>query len=232
MTHLGVLSFSLADVSTYLNGSINDPLFDGVFFDCSCGHPKNGSAGGDAAYAAGYEAAFGKANAALAAKQRWGTAWAGGAMIDPAPNPGVRGSDCKDVLPRVIETGQLNGTSQFSWAGDSQRADSRIKYAADNFTLYIAGFLLGRGESSTLTAHVTGGYDASIRDESGFFNNSALLRVDYGEPLGLAYCVGGVDDGGRHCPSLRWERKMSRSDVAIQCDNATGAATAWITHHE
>ena len=39
---------------TYLNSSINDPLFDGVFFDCACGHPKNASAFGDAAYAAGY----------------------------------------------------------------------------------------------------------------------------------------------------------------------------------
>lgn len=130
-------------------------------------------------------------------------------------------------MPKIIAAGQANGTSQFEWEGNvgGHNADR-----SDNFTLYLAGFLLGKGASSTLTAHVTGGFDASILDESGFTNNSALLNVDYGEPLGLGACVGG--QVGRACPSLTWERRLSKSTVAIRCDNATGAATAWITLHD
>jgi hypothetical protein len=211
--------------STYLNGSVNDPLFDGVFFDCSCGHPKNASALGDAAYKAGYDQVWQKVNAALAAKGRWGTAWAGPNVVNPTVNP--QGSDgnsvCKQLMPKIIKLGQANGTSQFEWAGNLLGHNSD---RSDNFTLYLAGFLMGKGASSTLTAHVTGGFDASILDESGFTNNSALLNVDYGEPLGLAVCVGGLV--GRACPSLTWERRLSKASVVIRCDNTTGGGTAWI----
>ena len=212
---------------TYLNASINDPLFDGAFFDCSCGHPKNASAFGDAAYAAGYAEVWQKVNAALAARGRWGTAWAGPNVLNPTVNTAGQNKVCKQLMPRIIEAGQANGTSQFVWAGNMLGHNPDL---SDNFTLYLAGFLLGKGASSTLTAHVTGGYDASILDESGFTNNSAMLAVDYGEPLGLGACVGGM--AGRTCPSLTWGRRFSKSAVVIRCDNATGAATAWITTHD
>ena len=212
---------------TYLNSSINDPLFDGVFFDCACGHPRNASAFGDAAYAAGYKQVWQKVNAALAAKGRWGTAWAGPNVLNPTVNTAGQNKVCKYLMPKIIKAGQANGTSQFEWVGN---VGGHNTDRSDNFTLYLAGFLLGKGASSTLTAHVTGGFDASILDQSGFTNNSALLNVDYGEPLGLGACVGG--EVGRTCPSLTWERRLSKSTVAIRCDNATGAATAWITLHD
>ena len=94
---------------------LQDPLFDGVFFDCACGHPKNASAFGDAAYAAGYEQVWQKVNAALAAKGRWGTAWAGPNVLNPTVNTAGQNKVCKDLMPKIIATGQANGTSQFQW---------------------------------------------------------------------------------------------------------------------
>jgi hypothetical protein len=218
----------------YLNSSLFDPLFDGAFFDCACGHPKNASAGGDAAYQAGFQQVWAQYNEMLVEEGRWGTAWAGPNVLNPVPNPqGSRSQQvCKYLLPKVIELGQANGTAQFTWEGNMLGHNPD---ASDNFTLYLAAYLLGKGESSTLTAHVTGGYDATILDQSGFTNNSALLAMDYGEPLELGACVGGSAERGRSCPSLTWARRLSKSSVVIRCDNATGAGTAWITmnppHH-
>ena len=116
-------------------------------------------------------------------------------VLNPVPNPTGSSSQkvCKDLIPKVIKLGQANGTAQFQWTGNLLGHNPDV---SDNFTLYLATYLLGKGASSTLTAHVTGGYDASILDESGFTNNSGLLTVDYGEPLELAYCVGGSGTEG------------------------------------
>ena len=148
-------------LGSYLYSSLHDPLFDGAFFDCACGHPKNKSAGGDEQYRAGFEQVWEQYNAALAARGRWGTAWAGPDLLSPTPNPqGSRSQQvCKELVPRpgdqrhvaVRVGGQMLGHNPDS---------------TDNFTLYLASYLLGRGSSSTLTAHVTGGYDASILDQS------------------------------------------------------------------
>ena len=194
---------------TYLNSSIHDDLYDGAYFDCSCGKPPGAIL--PPGFEDGHAKTWAAANKLLADNRKWGSAWAGGNILNPTASQ----KQCRFLFGHLIDNGALpNQTVQFQYSGG-------------NFTLAVAGVLLARGRDATFVNRVQGAYDASITDYKEFAENATLVNRDYGVPLGRATCVGG--DNVDRCASLTWTRQWSKATVTISCDNTTDEPTAHIT---
>eukprot|EP00041_Stephanoeca_diplocostata_P004427 m.45041 g.45041 ORF g.45041 m.45041 type:complete len:378 (-) comp15108_c0_seq6:120-1253(-) len=166
-------------VNEYIGEATNETLFDGVYFDCSCGSPPNIPSADADKFQANAQVAFDRALALIKSKGKWASAWNDDGSITPAT--------CADQMRSWMATGR-NSSLSLQILGDAFGPHwNPIKSVtlAQQQNNTIAAFLIARGDSAMLELPVVGAYE-----DMRSYQWSPMLGWDYGIPIGIPTEVG------------------------------------------
>ena len=187
-------------VEDFVGGVLDNDLFDGVYFDCSCGAPP-GDHLDQQRMQADAQVAFDQALARIAAAGKWASAWNSDGAITKA------GDACSSSVRTWIEKGANPNVTLQVLAPSFKHlppASAPPTTMAGNNT--VAAFLIARGASAMLELPVKGAY--GLADTYGW---SPLFDADFGEP----------DGPGREIISGVFTREWSKATVTLDCNTFT-----------
>lgn len=147
----------------YIGPVLSSPLFDGLYFDCSCENPPGVELAAFAAVQAGAQHAVDALLPRAAAARKWVSAW---------DNEGsVRRSSCAKDMRTLIQKAR-GSYSTLQLLFDYRDHEQSLELSA-------AALLIARGLYGTLMWPVIGAYEKAAE----FPWNSTLLEHDWGGPL-------------------------------------------------
>ena len=218
-------------VNEYVGSVLNDPLIDGVYWDCAC-IPEPGVRD-QSRMEIPAQAAFDKALALIEGQGMWSSSWWGGMLPQPVPESSVVPSD--NILLKLDKIGRSSdlltlghvrycNLTMRSWIKTAQNDSNTLQILAPGFSSAkphtkgpsnteaenntIAAFLVARGKNAVLSL---------LPNENGWslasdYGWSPLFEMDFGEPLGAA------TEG----PPNVFTRKYSKiSPVVLDCNDLT-----------
>jgi hypothetical protein len=222
-------------VNEYIGAALKSDLIDGVYFDCAC--IAEPGVRDQTQMQAPAQAAFDQALALIEGAGKWTSSWWGGMLPQPATaEPAVltsRGNQwlrdvqaigqgpvvavghvhyCNLTMRSFIAAGQNDSNTLQILAPGFSSARPHTKGPSDTHAQNntVAAFLLARGRNTVLSL---------LPNENGWslasdYGWSALLEMDFGEPLGQAV----------ESPANVFTRKYSKiSPVVLDCNSGTSS---------
>jgi hypothetical protein len=194
-------------VYEYIGQAVNESLFDGVYFDCSCGSPPGVKSADADQFQADAQIAFDRALAIIKAAGKWSSAW--------NSNGAINKGNCKDMVQSWMKIGS-NTSLSLQVLGEAFRKKNEALLdngaspppsgADANNT--IAAFLIARGRSAMLELPVGGAYENMDK-----YILSPLLDADFGEPTGAGHeGAGGV-----------FTREWTKATITLDCNTWTSS---------
>ena len=177
----------------FIGHALDNPLFDGIHWDCSCGMPHGVPL--SRAFHDNVHLAFNGVDRALREAGKWSTTWfTDGSKNNSAPwPPGTRhGLDTQGCVDWLVGTALHNNGAgaNMSWhMREPHRKGNESDPAPWGYSRRdaVAAFLIMRGPSSFFYFMVAGAYESARM----YLWDTDLLEADYGTPVDIVPRVAG-----------------------------------------